>query len=206
MTKTRVIIPFAALALAIAGVGIHRAVRGAPDDGVRFATQGRTEIAFPLPPFTLTDQDGKSITREDLRGRVTIVDFIFTKCPSICPRLTQKMSALVRETKAEGDAIRFISISVDPDNDKPPVLRAYGEKYGADFTRWAFLTGDQKAMEETVIKGFKVAYQKDEAGSIAHAERFVLVDQTTTIRAYFDADDAAQRELVAAARKLVAAQ
>lgn len=204
MSNARVIVPIAVIGLALAGVGIHRAVRGAP--GVQLAESGRPEIAIPLPPFSLTDQDGKSVTLAELRGHVTIVDFIFTKCPSICPRLTQKMGTLVNETKADGEALRFVSISVDPDNDTPPVLRAYGEKAGADFRRWSFLTGDQKAVEDTVIRGFKMALEKDPSGSIAHAERFVLVDERGTIRAYFDADESAQRALLAAARKLVAAR
>jgi len=196
--RFRVILSVVAL-VAIGIFGIRRLVGGSAD-GVRIAERGQPEIAIPLPAFSLTDQDGKSVTREDLLGDVTVVDFIFTKCPAICPRLTQKMSALVSETR--GDDIRFVSISVDPDNDSPPVLRAYGEKYGADFARWRFLTGDQKAMEETVLGGFKVAYAKDPSGSIAHAERFVLVDRKAVIRGYFDADDAAQTRLVAAARRL----
>ncbi len=194
--RVRVFISVAAL-VGIGILGIRRLHGGE----VRVAEVGKPEIALELPSFSLTNQEGRTVTREDLRDHVTVVDFIFTKCPTICPRLTAKMSALVRETQGDPE-LRFVSISVDPDNDSPSVLRAYGEKYGADFTRWSFLTGDQKAMEETVLRGFKVAYMKDPEGSIAHAERFVLLDDRAMIRGYYDADDDSQRRLLAAARRL----
>src|SRR5690606_20097377 len=103
-----------------------------PGPGVRVAAPGRPELSIPLPPFSLVDHDGKPFTESDLRGRIWIVNFIFTRCPTICPKLTTQMSSLVKET-AGVDGLHFLSISVDPENDPPPVLRTYGEKYGADF-------------------------------------------------------------------------
>jgi protein SCO1 len=198
--SNRVRIYLSVAVLVFVGIWVLRRSMSSDSSAARPVDAGHPPIAIALPPFTLTNQDAKSVTREDLRGKVTVVDFIFTKCPTICPELTRKMSALAKQAK--DDDIRFVSISVDPENDTPSVLRAYGERYGADFTRWSFLTGDQKAMEETVLGGFKVAYQKDAAGSIAHAERFVLVDREATIRGYFDADDASQRRLLESARAL----
>lgn len=186
---------------AIVVLGIIGFRRFAGGDSTSLAEPGKPEIAIPLPSFSLTDQDARSFTLEEMRGHVTIVDFFFTKCPSICPRLTRNMAAIA--TAAKDDAgIRFVSISVDPENDTPRALRAYGVQYGADFARWSFLTGDQKVIEETVLRGFKVAYAKEPGGSIAHAERFVLVDRKAAIRAYFDADDEGQGRILAAARKL----
>lgn len=204
MPKPRVLIPLVLVAAGAVGLGVWKAT-SPPADGVRIAAPGRPELSIPLPPFTLVDQDGKPFTEGDLRGRVWIVNFIFTRCPTICPRLTAQMSSLAKRT-ADVDGLSFLSISVDPDNDPPPVLRSYGEKYGADFARWSFVTGDQRAVEATVLQGFKVALGRDDTGAIVHAERFVLVDHEGRIRGYYDADATGEAELVEAARKLVAAR
>lgn len=194
----------AAVAVALLSLATWRLLAPPGQDRVRVAAPGRPELALPLPTFSLVDQDGRAVTLADLRGRVWIASFIFTRCPSICPRLTTKMAALVDRTKGE-EHLAFVSISVDPDNDPPPVLRAYGERYGADFARWRFLTGDQKTLEATVVQGFKVALGRDDTGAIVHAERFVLVDAEGRIRGYYDADDAGQRDLLEAARRLTGA-
>jgi len=206
--KPHVWIPLLLAAAGIVALGVHRATSETatePVSGVRIAAPGRPELALPLPAFSLRDQDGAAVTDRDLRGKVSIVNFIFTRCPTICPKLTAQMSELVKST-ADVEGLAFVSISVDPENDPPPVLRAYGERYGADFTRWRFLTGDQKALEATVVQGFKVALGRDDTGAIVHAERFVLVDREARIRGYFDAGDEGRRELVEAARKLAAAR
>lgn len=193
-----------AVAVALLTLTTWRMLSRPGQDGVRVAAPGRPELAMPLPSFSLVDQDGRTITLADLRGRVWIASFIFTRCPSVCPRLTAKMAALVEQTRGE-EQLAFVSISVDPDNDTPAVLRAYGERHDADFARWRFLTGDQKTLEATVVQGFKVALGRDDSGAIVHAERFVLVDAEGRIRGYYDADDTGQRDLLDAARRLAGA-
>lgn len=206
--KRRVSIPLVLAGAALVAVGILRATSGggpAPVEGVRIAAPGRPELAIPLPSFSLRDQDGAVVSDRDLRGKVSIVNFIFTRCPTICPKLTAQMSDMVKST-GDVEGLAFVSISVDPENDPPPVLRAYGERHGADFARWRFLTGDQKALEDTVVRGFKMALGRDDTGAIVHAERFVLVDRDARIRGYYDAGDEGRRELLDAARKLAAAR
>lgn len=206
--KRRVLIPLVLAAAGLVAVGVHRAVSQgtvSPAAGVRIAAPGRPELAIPLPAFTLRDQDGAVVTESALRGQVTIVNFIFTRYPTICPKLTAQMSEMVKTT-SDVEGLAFVSISVDPENDPPPVLRAYGERHGADFARWRFLTGDQKALEATVVQGFKMALGRDDTGAIVHAERFVLVDHEAHIRGYYDAGDDGRRELLDAARKLAAAR
>ncbi len=200
----RAILVGAVVAAGLVGLGLMRVTAGDRQAGVQIAAPGRPELAIPLPSFSLVDQDDRVVTTTDLRGRVWIASFIFTRCPSVCPRLTTRMAALVKET-ADVKGLSFVSISVDPENDTPAVLRVYGERYGADFARWRFLTGDQKTLEATVVQGFKMALGRDDAGAIVHAERFVLVDGEGRIRGYYDAEDAGQRDLVEAARRLAGA-
>jgi protein SCO1/2 len=204
MFKLRVLIPVVLAAAGLVALGVYRAT-ATPGPGVRVAAPGRPELSIPLPPFSLVDQEGKAFTDRDLAGRVWIVNFIFTRCPTICPKLTAQMASLVERTK-DVEGLGFVSISVDPENDPPPVLRAYGERHGADFSRWSFLTGDQRALEATVLQGFKVALGRDDTGAIVHAERFVLVDDEGRIRGYYDADAAGEAELLEAAKALAAAR
>jgi len=202
VTPRRILLILTFLAAVLVGLGIFRLTLGDGQASVRVTTSGRPELSIPLPAFSLVDQDGRPFTPAALRGRVWIVSFFFTRCPTICPRLTAKMGELVEATSGMDD-LAFASISVDPENDPPAVLRAYGTRHGADFARWWFVTGDQKALEETVVSGFKLALARDDVGAIVHAERFVLVDAEGRIRGYFDADEPGQRDLLDAARRLV---
>lgn len=149
-------------------------------------------VLASLPELELKTQEGKTFSRKDFLGHVTLVNFIFTSCPTVCPVLTQKMKEIVSEI--QNPEIRFVSLSVDPENDSPEVLKKYGEKYGADWSRWTFLTGPLNTISEVVIKGFKVSLVREKKQNhpdetrdlfdITHGEHFVLVDKQGNIRAY----------------------
>lgn len=159
------------------------------------------DVKLPLPSFELVDQSGARFSSADMRGKVWIVDFIFTSCPKICPDLTKKMSALVKTTEADAD-LRFLSISVDPENDTPAKLTEFVQKYGVVSPRWSLVTGDPKVIEETVLRGFKVAMGKDGAGNVFHGEYFVVVDREGRLRGFFMADEAGTKDLLERARTL----
>ncbi|HVY47628.1 MAG TPA: SCO family protein [Minicystis sp.] len=152
-------------------------------------------LSMPLPAFQLTDERGQPFGSKDLAGRVWVADFVFTSCPSVCPKLTEKMAMVQHRSRNLGDAFHLVTFTVDPENDTPERLAEYARRYHAS-PRWSFLTGANKAVEETVVKGFKIAMGKEETSpgsgifSIFHGERFVLVDQRGNIRGYYDADDA----------------
>lgn len=110
-----------------------------PDEGVAGAV---------LPAFTLTDQDGKPLTRDSLLGHYTIVDFIFTNCPFICPAMTGNMKMLQDDLRGTG--VKFLSVSVDPAHDTPARLKAYAVEHGADPARWAFATGEFETVKAIV--------------------------------------------------------
>ena len=160
-----------------------------------------------LASFALVDQDGKSVTADSLRGKVWVADFFFTHCPSICPRITRRMRALQVAASGHTPPITFVSFSVDPDNDTPPVLLAYAKKYDADLRNWSFLTGDLAVVKATVVDGFKLALDGKpdptaENGGIIHGSHLALVDQSLAIRGYYrtDDDDDMKRLLEDAAR------
>jgi protein SCO1 len=147
-------------------------------------------IDFPLPDFTLTDQNKNQVKRADLEGKVWVASFIFTSCPTICPRLTARFATL-QAALLENDDVRFVSISVDPETDTPEKLSAFATKHGATSPRWLFLTGDPKVVDATVLTGFKMVLQRSTAGSvdISHAERFCVVDRKAHVRGLFDTSD-----------------
>ena len=167
----------------------------------------------PLPrlgqvgSFTLRDQGDAPLSAAGLRGKVWIAAFFFTRCPSICPRITRRMRALQLAAGEGRSALTFVSFSVDPENDTPPVLLEYARRYDADLRSWFFLTGDLQVVKRTVVDGFKLALDGKadpaaENGGIIHGSHLVLVDQALAIRGYYrtDDDDDMKRILVDASR------
>lgn len=176
----------------------------------RIALTPRASAPKPLlelPAYTLTDHHGKPFGAADLRGKTYVADFVFTSCPSVCPRLTKRMAEVQKRTEDLGDELRLVTFSVDPENDTPEVLAAYAHKYGANEGRWTFLTGPLGEVETVVLRGFKIAMGKKENVEgileIFHGERFVLVDGEGKIRGFYDADDAGIEAIVRDARLLV---
>ena len=147
-----------------------------------------------LPDFTFTRENGQPFGRARLLGRPWVANFIFTRCPTICPLFTQKMARLQQHTAGHGERLQLVSFSVDPDYDTPERLTAYAAKYGAQPARWSFLTGDYTRLKSTIVDGFKIAMGRHDEDpqnllSIFHGTHFVLVDATGEIRGYYDSDD-----------------
>jgi protein SCO1 len=145
--------------------------------------------------FSLLDQRGTAVTADSLRGKVWVAAFFFTRCPSICPRITRRMRALQVQAKRSALGLSLVSFSVDPDNDTPPVLLDYARRFDADSSSWAFLTGDLATVKRTVVDGFKLALDgkadpNAENGGIIHGSHLVLVDRSLAIRGYYRTDDA----------------
>jgi protein SCO1/2 len=150
-----------------------------------------------LPDFSLTNQDTLPYGTAQLEGRPWIADFIFTKCPGRCPKLTYEMSRLQTELSGRGwHDVMLVSISVDPENDTPEVLTEYAARHSAKLDSWQFLTGTLDSIWSLSVEGFKLPVQEAEgigAGPILHSNRFVLADGRQQIRGYYDALDADDR-------------
>lgn len=141
--------------------------------------------------FSFVDQDGSPFSRQDLAGRLVIVNFVFTACPGTCPQQSAAMQSIQqRLDELNATGISLVTISVDPQNDTPQVLKDYGALYNADFKKWKFLTGEQQDIWSfsKVELGMSVAENPDDPLiPIAHESKFVLVDRSGRIRGYFDA-------------------
>lgn len=161
---------------------------------------------FPMPSFELVNEQGEKLSDGDLRGKVVVANFIFTRCPTVCPVLTARMAKLQEEIPADLP-IQLVSFSVDPKHDTPEVLREFGAKYDQDPARWTFLTGDLEEVMEAVEKGFRIGVTGAEDPNatpfdIVHGEHFVLVDRAGTIRGYYPNAEESLRRLVRDAERL----
>ncbi len=146
-----------------------------------------------VPAFELTQQDGSAYASKALDGKVWVANFVFTRCPTICPTFSAKMASIQKKT---GDAVRLVSFTVDPEFDTPEKLAAYATKFQAT-PRWTFLTGERPAVEAIVIKGLMQTMVKGDGSlmSIGHGSYFVLVDGKQQIRGFyrFNDDDSVER-------------
>lgn len=161
---------------------------------------------LPIGEFALVDQDGDPVTNADLRGKVWVVDFIFTSCPDVCPVLTSQMANLHR--RIDGDDVRFVSVSVDPQHDTPERLREYAARFRADTARWSFLTGEPEGMRLTIERAFRQPVgERTELGDrydILHAGRFMLVDRRGMLRGLYETDGEGLARLERDVERLVA--
>jgi len=151
-----------------------------------------------VPAFAFTDADGRPFGSAQLDGQVWVADFIFTTCPTICPRMTEEMAKLQTwlGNRALEGRVHLVSVSVDPARDTPAALRTYAQQFHARPGTWHFLTGSPQAIEDAVVRGFKIAVSREKDDSedgfaIVHGTRFVLVDARRQIRGYYDTGDGA---------------
>ncbi len=137
----------------------------------------------PAPQFSLTNQNNKTVSNDFYKGKVYVLEFFFTKCPTICPKMN--LSMLDIEKKFFGNPnFGIVSISIDPENDTPEVLKGHAELLGVKSTNWNFLTGDKQAIFDLSNKGFNLyAGQNDKVnGGFEHSGLFALIDKNGKIR------------------------
>lgn len=147
-----------------------------------------------VPGFTLTDQDGEAFTETDLRGKYTVANFIFTRCPGPCAALSRQFSEF-QKAIADSDDIQLLTVSVDPEFDQPEVLRDYAQSYRAEPGRWQFVTGEKRPVYELIQDGFKVTARENTDPEAAlenlfiHTTKIVLIDPQGRIRGYYNGTD-----------------
>lgn len=185
---------------AAAGLAVVAALAACREGGERGE---ELEVLGTVPDFSFQDQTGATVRAADLRGRVHVASFLFTRCPTVCPTTALKLQRLGERLADQADAIHFVSFSVDPENDTPPVLAAFAARYRADPARWKFLTGPPAAVRAAVEQGFRIAVSRGAASAdgtpnIVHGIHFVLLDRDLRIRGYYDSDDAGRLDQLAA--------
>lgn len=157
----------------------------------------------PAADFTLTDQDGRPFRMADQRGRVVLVNFLFTHCPDVCPVFANKLSDLQAALgPLYPDDVRFVSVTVDPETDTPEVLRGYAEAMAYDPRGWSFLTGEPAAVAE-VARAYGVLMAKD-AHQVRHSLLSTIVDRHGTMRVQYLGERFEPEELLADLRAVAA--
>jgi protein SCO1/2 len=137
----------------------------------------------PAPKFELTDQNKVKISNKAYIGKVYVLEFFFSTCPSICPIMNKNMVTIEKEFANEKD-FGIASISINPENDTPEVLKAHAEKLGVTSANWHFLTGDKDYIFELANKGFNlyVGENNKTLGNFEHSGLFALIDKKGNIR------------------------
>lgn len=175
----RLVVVALALVLAAAAALLARAIRPPPP----------LPILGHVPTFKLVDERGGTYTDQSMLGHVSVVDFVFTRCTSSCPRLTARMAELQKRLAAEHSGVHLVSFSVDPENDTPAVLLQYAAKTNADLARWSFVTGPVDDVVRAVQDGFKISAVKIARGAndydVTHGDWFVVTDPSGNIRGYY---------------------
>ncbi|HXV81721.1 MAG TPA: SCO family protein [Candidatus Binatia bacterium] len=142
----------------------------------RGVAPGFTGLNTKAPNFVLLDQDGNRFDSATLRGKVVVLNFIFTTCTDVCPVFTANLAQLQRTLKDQrASNVFLVSITTDPEVDSPKVLKAYAQRYGADFQNWAFLTGSD-AQLKPVWKGFGVRVINKGRGLVQHTSLTTVID------------------------------
>jgi len=140
-----------------------------------------------VPDFSFINQNGNVITNKDFEGKIYIVEFFFTTCPTICPRMNKNLVDIQNNFPNNPD-FGIASFTINPDNDTPEVLKAYAERYEVTNPNWHFLTGDKTAIYDLANKGFNLYAEQVEGapGGFEHSGNFALIDKDGYIRSRTD--------------------
>lgn len=167
-------------------------------DDVRKTVKGGKEtddtVWSKVPDFNLTNQLGQKVSWKDLEGKIVVADFFFTRCPVICPKMTQHMKLLQEAVKNNNKAgsrdagfVQFLSFTVDPEHDSVAELKKYADRFQINPQNWWLLTGDKKQIYDLALQGMKLGINETEVDTaFIHPQKFVLLDRERVIRARRD--------------------
>ncbi|WP_405292569.1 SCO family protein [Algibacter sp. Ld11] len=143
--------------------------------------------AKKVPAFAFTNQDGKTVTNKDYEGKVYVIEFFFTTCPTICPRMSMNL-VQIQNTFDGFEDFGVASFTINPSHDTQEVLKAYAEKYGITNPNWNLMTGEKETIYELANTGFNLyaAEAENVAGGFEHSGNFALIDKNGFIRSRTD--------------------
>ncbi|OQD44037.1 SCO family protein [Croceivirga radicis] len=138
-----------------------------------------------IADFSLVNQNGKTITQKDYKGKIYVADFFFTTCPTICPIMTKNMAAIQDKI---GEEVMLLSHSVTPQIDSVAQLKKYALEKGVDDSKWNLVTGDKKQIYALARKSYLAVKNDGDGGpyDMIHTENFILVDKERRIRGFYD--------------------
>lgn len=148
------------------------------------------ESEHKIRSFSFTNQEGKTVTEETVKGKIYVVEYFFATCQGICPKMNENLNTVYQQFKGN-DKVLFLSHTVDPEEDSSAALRKYALQFEADPNQWHFLTGDKKALYDQARYSYLISAQDDTTGvsidkDFIHDNHFVLVDQNLRIRGVYD--------------------
>lgn len=143
--------------------------------------------------FSLTDQTGKTVTRKDFENSITVVDFFFTSCQGICPKMNSQMKRVYDNFQGNKE-VKLISHTVNPEKDSVEVLAAYAKRYNADPDQWHFVTGDKAQLYMLARKSYMISDTNGDGGKedFVHSQNFALVDKEGHVRGIYDGTDSVE--------------
>lgn len=173
----------------------------APDSVVVSEKNGKTvtdTIWHKVKNIEFTNQLGKKVSLNDLKRKVLVIDFFFTRCPSICPGLARNMKRLQDSFVKNDSIVQFISISVDPEHDSVPQLRKFADRFNANHDTWWFVTGNKKEIYDFAFNELKASVTDSEVDTaFLHTENFFLLDSNRIVRGWYNGfDTGKQAQLV----------
>jgi len=164
------------------------------DESGQVLMNGADTVFHQIPFYKLIDQRGKEFNSVETKGKIYVADFFFTRCGTICPKLSNSLSRVQSIFSADTNVI-IVSHSVDPKHDSSAVLKQYAQKYDAKYGKWYFLTGEKKTIYDIAIKGYKLpaadASEYDNKiksidETFIHSEKLLLIDKEGYIRGIYD--------------------
>ena len=166
--------------------------RKLPIIGERLGLTNRGDTVYPtVPTFSFINQNNEVVTNKDFDGKIYVVDFFFTHCPTICPKVTANMLRIYERFK-DTAMVALISHSIDTKNDTVGRLKEYAGKLGVKAPKWHFITGNQDSIYQIADDYFLVLPTVDPSipGGFNHDGRLVLVDKQKRVRSFCDGTDA----------------
>ena len=138
--------------------------------------------------MTFTNQLGKTVTLDSLKGKIIVINFFFSRCPSICPGMAKSMKRLQDSyTNSRDSIVQFISVSIDPEHDSVPQLRKFANRYTANHDSWWFVTGNKKDIYDFALNELKASVADAEVDTaFIHTTNFFLLDRDRVVRGWFD--------------------
>ena len=159
-----------------------------------YKQQHKLPVIGTVANFTLTNQDGKVTTLADLSNHVWVADIIFTRCAASCPIMSTQMKSL-QDALLPASGAKLVSLTCNPSYDLPPIMKQYGERYGADFHRWTFLTGSAKELSDLATGSLKLGVtpvppdqRTTPTDFFIHSTIFVVVDKQARLRGIFQTE------------------
>ena len=162
-----------------------------PIIGNRLGVTEKGDTIFPtIPNFAFIDQNSDTVRNADFDEKIYVVDFFFTHCPTICPKVTAQMLRVYEQFK-DSSEVRLLAHSIDPKRDSVGRLRDYADKLGVEAPKWRFVTGERDSVYSIADDYFSIAKEDPKSpGGFDHSGRLILVDKKRRVRSFCDGTDA----------------